>query len=68
MASKTRSAMEELLKLRGWEKSKWDNSYCWLIPGFATKPPGRQGYAGSLLEAVRQQIELEEGACGTARE
>jgi hypothetical protein len=55
--------LEELLVAFGWDKVESLQGYtCWFIPGTGLRPPGSPGQAGSLLEAIRQQLEREAGA------
>ena len=52
-----RESVEELLIERGWVFSTLSREY--FIPGIARRPRGAPGHAGSLLEALRQEIERE---------
>jgi hypothetical protein len=58
-----RRQLENLLFDQGWEKV-WVESKqetLWFISGYGLREVGSPGRAGSLLEALRQQLEKEEG-------
>ncbi len=56
-----REELEELLKARGWHKSELWYGTDWCIHGIATRPRGAPGHAGSLIEALAQELEREAG-------
>ncbi len=54
-----RAEVERLLGQRGWKRSGLRGEVEWVIPGIGLRPEDSLGHAGSLLGAVRQQLERE---------